>query len=252
MMILSCPACSTRYYLDPALLGGAGRRVRCTACGEVWLQEPERQQERIRETAPPEKPPETLSEDTFRKVLDSIPDSVKPALDPGILPLSRPAPRAAAYATGALAALVVYVVSLAAIVLPLRDSLALGWPPAIEVFETLGISFRLPGQDMTLEGIKAEITGNSETGLRLNLSGRVINLKSAPIALVPLRISASRGEGDGAEESWIFHFPKAQLEGESEFAFGPSWPLTEGGVTKVSIQADPFLPPEDKGSVQRK
>lgn len=39
-MILTCPACSTRYTLDPQSLGPDGRKVRCTQCGHVWQQDP--------------------------------------------------------------------------------------------------------------------------------------------------------------------------------------------------------------------
>ena len=37
-MILTCSSCSTRYLVDPAQLGAAGRMVRCAICGHSWLQ----------------------------------------------------------------------------------------------------------------------------------------------------------------------------------------------------------------------
>lgn len=37
-MIISCPACATRYNIDPAVLGDEGRRVRCANCGHNWIQ----------------------------------------------------------------------------------------------------------------------------------------------------------------------------------------------------------------------
>jgi predicted Zn finger-like uncharacterized protein len=41
-MIVTCPACNTRYTIDDAALGGpAGRRVRCANCGNVWHYSPE-------------------------------------------------------------------------------------------------------------------------------------------------------------------------------------------------------------------
>lgn len=39
-MIVSCPACATRFSLDAALLGDAGRNVRCAKCGHKWKQLP--------------------------------------------------------------------------------------------------------------------------------------------------------------------------------------------------------------------
>lgn len=41
-MILSCPNCSTRFLVDPAALGSAGRTVQCAACRHEWRQEPEK------------------------------------------------------------------------------------------------------------------------------------------------------------------------------------------------------------------
>ncbi len=35
-MILTCPACTTRYEVDPAKFPPEGRNVRCAKCGEVW------------------------------------------------------------------------------------------------------------------------------------------------------------------------------------------------------------------------
>ncbi len=38
-MLLNCPACATRYTLDEAQLGPAGRTVRCAACKTTWFAE---------------------------------------------------------------------------------------------------------------------------------------------------------------------------------------------------------------------
>ncbi len=39
-MIVTCPACTVRYVVNPAQLGATGRTVRCARCAETWHQDP--------------------------------------------------------------------------------------------------------------------------------------------------------------------------------------------------------------------
>lgn len=43
-MIIKCSDCSTRYLVDPKILGSTGRLVRCAKCGYSWHESPPEQQ----------------------------------------------------------------------------------------------------------------------------------------------------------------------------------------------------------------
>jgi predicted Zn finger-like uncharacterized protein len=52
-MIVTCPACATRYLIDPRAVGVAGRSVRCTQCDHVWTQLPPEDAPRRVDLPPP-------------------------------------------------------------------------------------------------------------------------------------------------------------------------------------------------------
>lgn len=52
-MIVTCPACGTRFLIDPRALGAAGRSVRCTQCNHVWMQLPAEDAPRRVDVPPP-------------------------------------------------------------------------------------------------------------------------------------------------------------------------------------------------------
>ena len=117
-MIIRCFACSTRFRIDPAALGVSGRRVRCTSCGHVWLELPQRN---VSPQAEPKVPP--------------------PAPSPP------PSPeRGGGVWIGWLVAGFVVAVVLTGLALG-RNTIVAAWPDTVGAYDSAGLPIRVPHAD---------------------------------------------------------------------------------------------------------
>ena len=37
-MIINCPSCNTKYFINKRVLGRSGKRVKCYSCNKEWFQ----------------------------------------------------------------------------------------------------------------------------------------------------------------------------------------------------------------------
>ena len=126
-MIIRCFACSTRFRIDPAALGDSGRRVRCTNCGHVWLELPQR-------TVAPRAEPKV----------------------PSPAPSPPPAPERSGVWIGWLVAGFVVAVVLTGLALG-RNTIVAAWPDTVGAYDSAGLPIRVPHADgLRIAGIESE------------------------------------------------------------------------------------------------
>jgi predicted Zn finger-like uncharacterized protein len=199
-MILSCPACSTRYLVDPALIGPDGREVRCAKCGHQWVQ------------TPPEDAPEPPPLPPLQPEIHSVPEQgpLPAQIGIGLPVLSRPTfRRSSGLAWGLLLLLIgIFVGGIFA-----RHEIVAAWPPAARLYERLGLA--TPAYDSVLAVRNGTSAYQQEDGKPvLVVQGEVVNISSALQAVPKLR--ASLRENGHEVQSWIFQAAQSRLlPGES-------------------------------------
>jgi predicted Zn finger-like uncharacterized protein len=194
-MILSCSACSTRYVVDPALLGQGGRTVRCAKCGHQWHQHPPIDFPQMLEPEPPPSAP-------IRRARASEPGTNLPAF-----PRERRSGAGVAWAALVLAILVLGGAGVAA-----RDAVVAAWPPAARLYSTIGLSAELPGEGLVIHAnTERRLENDREVVV---IEGEVVNVSNRDRVVPPLR--AALTSDDKEISHWTFEATQSRLlPGES-------------------------------------
>ena len=209
-MILSCSACSTRFLVDPALLGPEGRRVRCAKCGHQWKQ------------TPAEDLAEDLAEDAATAPLaDAAEDAAPPPLEAGprAIPTGsdlpafprKPTRRSAAVGWVALAAAVIAVLGGGTVA---RDEIVAFWPPAAQLYDLAGLEVATLPFGLELRNVKH--SRRTENGVPvLIIEGEVKNISKYTYDVPKLRAALRNAEQDEIK-NWTFSAVQTRLlPGES-------------------------------------
>jgi predicted Zn finger-like uncharacterized protein len=218
-MIVTCPACQTRYQVDDAALGGdVGRRMRCASCGNVWSYSPETAaiQEAIAEVtaasgaAAPSLEPSTAAPSQVqleRPGAELRADTQAPGTPsavgrpPVAVELPAAAKRRRARVAGLVTVLVVAIVL--AIGLLRREQIMTQWPQTTPVYAALQLG------EVTVVGLEVTVKP-TRTSDSLVINGDIVN--SAQVARRVPRLRVSLRDGNKTElDARIIDPPVASL-----------------------------------------
>ncbi|MFN8720410.1 MAG: MJ0042-type zinc finger domain-containing protein [Rhodospirillales bacterium] len=197
-MIISCPACSTKFVVDAKKLGSDGRRVRCGNCGHMWHQ-----------TIPPSQMAQLSQPDV---VLDPPPDRIRP-IPPGSglpVPVRRPRSNAPLIAAGTFAG-VLGVMVVAAVLA--REQIVQVWPASARLYAVAGLNVEAPGTGLILQNIRSEQRFEEATPV-LRVTGQVANVSQTAREVPEIR-AVSLDAQRRPIQSWKFTAtPTRLLPGE--------------------------------------
>ena len=223
-MIVICPNCATKFLVDPVALGPDGRRVRCARCSHIWFKERPPDIEMV--------PPQSFAPET--ETAAGPPPRNLPATAEQLL-----ARRSTIAAGWVVLALV--IVGLAAVAFVGRNQIVAFWPPALQLYDTLGIEVadgypeRLFGAGLSVRNVASEVVeeegGDAAT---IFIRGEVVNESDVPRPVPPLMVRLVDDRGEALHE-WVFAITDTPLpSGETE-AFETSLREFDPSVTKLEI-----------------
>lgn len=268
-MILTCPACTTRYFADDSAIGPDGRNVRCAACGHSWFVEG---QLLLEQTAPDDLLPSPRASaraplsraevERMRQAAD--PDSPTAKIRAKEHERRRQAGlRAAAIAWGGAG---VTLAATASAAVAFHEDVAKVWPQAASAYAAFGMQVNTYGIEFGDLQVDRDYEGPTPV---LVVSGTLRNLtaepKGAPVLLFSLRdegkaevyrwMVSMEGEvlspGGAAAFSTIIENPPIQAE-ELEATFATAKEIRAGGTPVMPIGrrgASPFMTPPDGPAV---
>ena len=204
-MIVSCPACSTRFEFDLSLLGDNGRKLRCGKCAHEWVHQPQADQD-------PAVSPQSA--------LDPVKVEAAPAPEGLVTSRRQPPPRRIRTRRsnyGLIAGWVFLVIFLLVVVggaWLLRDEVVRAVPQMARLYELVEGPPPPPGAGLTLENV-VSVRKKIEGDRVLLIEGEVVNVIDRVVAVPGIAATLTDAEGK-ALKVWLVTPDAAELEpGES-------------------------------------
>lgn len=255
-MIVSCPACATRFSLDAALLGESGRNVRCAKCGHKWkqlppkLENPEGTPADLAAAEQPVTPP--VQEQTPAPGPEPTPPPSDASID---IPAAPPRPRSPQRPTGPITVppklrpmmpkrrftirpayllLAGMALGLAGAFL-FRAEISRAVPALDIVYSLMGISTTSPAED--LETANLVFNRRNEDGKSVySVQADVFNKSEFPVALPDLAVIALDADRKRLEPAHVFRLEQETIEPGETITFRTFMDTLPKGTKTLRIE----------------
>jgi len=204
-VIVSCPACATRFSLDASLLGPSGRNVRCAKCGHRWRQEPPPPIEPLPpvELDSPAEPPQMAP---GLATLLSGREQPKPAPQVVVPPKLKPAQPKRKVGVWPWFLLLGILCGLAVAAYIYQGPIARMFPLAQDIYALFGVGESDATRVLQIGNLKSE----QRSGF-LSVRGDVFNPSEYPLKVPPLRLTALDVNDVPIGEAYMFRTQESEI-----------------------------------------
>jgi predicted Zn finger-like uncharacterized protein len=185
-MILTCPACASRYVVDDSSVPPEGRAVRCSSCKTTW------RAQRSTASSPKAEAPEAIETLTQAAAPADLPGDALPKQFRARVRADTQARKAAAAGAvwGGMAAVLVGLIATALI---FRVDVARLWPKTASAYAAVGLKVNTVG--LVVEDLKSH-PALQDGRTAVVVSGMVRNVSNEPVAPPPLRVDLLDEHGE--------------------------------------------------------
>jgi predicted Zn finger-like uncharacterized protein len=207
-VIVSCPACATRFSLDASLLGPNGRNVRCAKCGHRWRQEPPAPIEPLPpEPAPAPEPPGQMAPG-LAALLGGAAQPTTPTPHAAVVvpPKLKPAAPKRKVGIWPWILLLGILCGLGVAAYIYQGPIARVLPAAQSIYDMLGLGESDPARELQIGNLKSE----QRSGF-LSIRGDVFNPSDYPMKVPPLMLTAQDENGAPLGDAFLFRTQESEI-----------------------------------------